>query len=231
MIVKLVVDPGSTHMGKWDYIKELTDVAKEGGASAIKWQLFRMSKSASGLATNGDVVINESTGNVAFPRELFPKAVEYAKSMGIDCFASVFDADAIELVHGCGIQKIKLAYSQAFNLKLIRQARKLGMEIWASGDDISYPSYADIKLYCVPQYPIKPRISFHQECFDESKKAMDGFSSHIMGYKEDLRIMGTTGWQYLEKHITLDHDDIDCRDHWFALLPKELRELSKCLSA
>jgi len=203
--VKIILDPGSTHCGKWEYIQELIDLAKESGADSIKFQLFK----------------NNENGNIEFPRELWFQTVEYARSKDLDIFASVFDEEAIDLIVASGIKKIKLAYSQNFNLRLIKKAKKHGLEIWASGDWENYPNYASKKLYCIPKYPVKTKYLFPN--IDES---FDGISCHLLWpfNKEIPRDI-----EYIEFHFTLNHDEIGVPDHWFALSPKELREAIQCL--
>lgn len=216
-MVKVILDPGSCHMGKWDYIKELTDLAKEVGAEAIKWQLFKLP----GLVMSSTgIKVPDTNGNIEFPRDRFKEAVDYARSVGLDVFASCFDLDAIDLVCSCGITKVKLAYSQNFNLKLIKKAKKLEMEIWASGDLKNYPWYADKKFFCKSEYPIK---DYSPDWIFPSM--WDGFSSHFLGWNAEKHFEAHKRFKYLEKHFTLDHDDIDVPDHWFALSPKELKEM------
>lgn len=212
-MIKVIVDPGSCHMGKLDYAKELIDVAADAGAWAIKFQLFKGSEN----------------GNIELSREWWSQLVDYAKGR-IEIFASVFDEEAVQLLHDSGINRAKLAYSQAFNLRLIKKAKKLGMKIWASGDWSNYPEYADVRFICIPEYPPKQVAQVTPKEQRSGIKAFEGFSSHHLGYKTDLRLLPELDVEYLEKHLTLDYDDIDCPDHWFALSPKELRELVKEVS-
>jgi sialic acid synthase SpsE len=202
--VIIVGDIGSCTMGKWEYIQEAIDVAKEAGLDIIKFQLFK----------------GNDNGNIEFPRHLWFQTVDYARSKDVDIFASVFDEEAIDLIVASGIKKIKLAYSQNFNLKLIKKAKKHGLEIWASGDYENYPNYAEVKLLCVPKYPTKELGGYEVilKNFYGSAEHFNGISIHkLWPFIERTDIM--------EVHFTLDHDDIDCPDHWFALSPKELKEL------
>lgn len=211
MTVKIVGDIGSCFGGTFEGALEAVDVAKDAGIDTIKFQLFRGNKN----------------GNIEFPREYFPKVVKYARSKDLDIFASAFDVDAIELLVDVGVRKVKLAYSQNFNLKLIKRAKELGMEIFASGDDDNYPHYSDIKFYRPEGYP--PKKAKFITMSDSDDILFDGLSSHLIGYKTDLDVLhGQTGtkWKYLEKHFHLDHE-VDVPDYWFALSPKELKQMVK----
>lgn len=217
----IIADIGSCHMGKLAYAKEAIDVAKDAGVDIIKFQLFRYAEDWTGTFTG---VLRGPEGNVQFPRKYWMEVVEYANRQNIDLFASVFDLDAVDLVHKSGIKKIKLAYSQNFNLKFIKRAKELGLEIWASGDEENYPYYADKRLFCIPEYPVKRGVGN----ITGDVQIFDGLSSHWFGFAEDIKIFGKMkDWKYLEKHMTLDHDDIDCPDHWLALSPSELKQMVK----
>jgi sialic acid synthase SpsE len=203
---KLIADIGSCHMNKLEYCYEAIEVAKDCGVDIIKFQLFKEEFT--------------KNGNIALSRTNWPAIVLYAHKVGIDIFASVFDEEAIQLLYNCEIKKIKLAYSQAFNLKLIKKAKELKMEIFASGDWENYPNYADYKLFCIPKYPVKAY---------QPIKYMNGFdsiSSHFLGIETDKELIAKFTPTYIEKHFTLEHDDITCPDNDFALQPKELKELS-----
>lgn len=209
-MVYLVGDIGSCHMGKYKYALDAIDLAKDAGLDAIKFQLFK----------------GNENGNIELPRSCWNSLVNHAKSQKIEIFASVFDKEAVDLLWGSGCRKVKLSYSNAFNLPLLKHIKKYDFEIWASGDSQSYPNYADVKLFCVPQYPPKRMDAWITNGYYD----FNGFSSHFLGYKTDLLALTNAGGFYdkLEKHFTLDHDDIDCPDHYFALSPKELKEMVKC---
>ncbi len=74
-------------------------------------------------------------------------------------------------------------------------------------------------LYCIPEYPVRYHVDF-ESIFPR----FDGFSSHCLGIEQDMNAV-SAGAQVLEKHFTLDRDDIRCPDHNFALRPKMLEAL------
>lgn len=203
----IIGDPGSTHGGTLEGCLEAVDVAKEAGIDIIKFQLF----------------LGNRNGNIELPRKHWKEIVEYARKAGIDIFASVFDDEAIDLLKSTGIKKAKLAYSQNFNLRLIKKLKEEGMEIWASGDMDSYPHYAQKRFYCKPEYPPK------KMALGVVPQAWHGFSSHYLGYETEKGLMKDTGWQYLEKHFHISKK-VDVPDYWFALSTTELKEMVQCLN-
>jgi sialic acid synthase SpsE len=202
----IIGDPGSCHGGTLEGCIEAINVAKESGIDSIKFQLFEGS----------------NNGNIELPRRYWGEIVACAKSKDLDIFASVFDLEAIDLLIETGIKKAKLAYSQNFNLKLIKKLKENDFEIWASGDEKLYPHYADKRFYCISEYPPKAMG------FNTIGAAWDGISSHYLGYKMEQEFCKTVKWSYLEKHFHLNRK-VECPDYYIALSPKELGGMVKCL--
>ena len=201
----IIGDPGSTHGGSLAGCIEAVDVAVEAKLDAIKFQLFE----------------GNNNGNIELPRQHWKEIVGYAKGK-IEIFASVFDLEAIDLLIESGIKKAKLAYSQNFNLKLIKKLKENDFEIWASGDDEKYPHYANKRFFCIPEYPPK------KMAIGTMPTAWNGLSSHFLGYNIEKTFMKDSGWEYLEKHFHTN-TRVECPDYYIALSPKELKEMITCL--
>jgi len=198
-VVKVIVDIGSCHMAKLEYAKEAIDLAVENKCWAIKFQLFK-----------------DKSPNIVLPREWWPELVDYAKDR-IIIFASAFDLQAVELLKKYNSSYVKFSYSERHSWYNIMKAREFAKVI-VSCDLLDLDKYKDdIKLFCRPQYPVTSLIDF-----SIFKFPFDGFSDHTLGYSQTLDAI-LYGAQYIEKHITLDHDDIKCPDNTFALKPKELK--------
>lgn len=223
--MKLIVDPGSTHMGKLEYAKELLEVAADAGADAIKYQMITKEQ--------------EGTGNQAMSWYWIPELLELGDRKKIEVFASVFDRKGAIFLHEKGARSVKFSYAMRNNLHWLD-----GLDfdfIYLSYDTMNGPLIdagkfkkftplvlqkliqRRISLYCIPEYPVKYRIDF-----DRLFPSFSGFSSHCMGIEQDLKAK-EYGARYLEKHITLNKSDIVCPDHCFALPPKELCRLAKLI--
>lgn len=194
---KIIVDPGSCHIGKIEYAKELIDLAARYHLS-IKFQLFK-----------------DAPPNIPLPREWWGELVEYTKER-INIFASCDDDDALELLKKHGTRYVKFGYNERKQFKRIEYAKTFAKVI-VSCPLLEIDNYPDcIKLFCIPEYPVLYEIDFRKVF-----KYFDGFSDHTLGYYQTMRAT-EYGAQIIEKHITLDHDDIKCPDHMFALKPAEL---------
>lgn len=210
MKVRLVAEAGSTHNGKLAYAKELVDRCQEAGFDAIKFQLFPNAKPYVG------------TGNVWLPPDLYLEIAEYAKDQEMDCTASVFDADSFEFLLKQRPSFIKFAYSQKERHPWINACVNENVEAVVSCDVMTdrLVSHEATKLFCVPQYPVYSKLSF-EGIFPR----FHGFSDHTMGYEQTLEAV-IDGAMMIEKHVTLNHEDIYCPDSYFALRPAEF--ISMC---
>ena len=204
-MVKVILDPGSCHMGKKEYALELTRTAASIGTDAIKWQLF----------TN-------KSPNIDLPYEWFPDLVEYGKTLNIEVLASTFDIDSYETAKK-NCSSIKFAYSMNDAYGQIEIATKDFNAIYVSGGVLTqFNASPKVKrLYCVPKYPVPYEINF-----DGIFPRFDGFSSHCLGIRQEIKAI-EAGAKILEFHLTLDRSDIYCPDHLFAKKPKEAELLIK----
>lgn len=207
-MVKIICDAGSCHNGRIEYAKELIETASLSGADAIKFQLFKKQ--------------NVGGENIELPREWWPELVDYAKTVGIEISASAFDWEAIELLKKYNAPWIKFAHScrTSPNVKYVA----LTMPVIVSCDPLDVQLFEGsnfTRLFCVPEYPVLYQIDF-SEIF--TRYPFDGFSDHTLGYGQTLNAVLSDA-QIIEKHITLDHADIDCPDHYFALRPHELEDM------
>jgi N,N'-diacetyllegionaminate synthase len=204
--VTIVLDPGSTHMGKQAYGMELIDIAEEAGA-LIKFQLFPNAKEYT------------DSGNVHLKMDLFQSLYNYGKKKGTLITASVFGDKELEYLAGFDVPFVKFSHSKREWLTKIKGCLGFGVKVVVSTDcssDRLLPRHNNlVKLFCIPEYPHTDFI-----CFDGLFPRFDGFSDHTLGYEQTLNAV-KAGANWIEKHITLDYDDVDCPDRGFALTRKE----------
>lgn len=196
-------------MQKLDYAKRFIDLGIDNGCWAIKFQLFR-----------------NLPPNLELPREFFPELIDYAKGK-ILVFASVFDDDAVKLLYSLKISHIKKAFSMRHtHFNHIPCDYEPQWIVSTTPMESFKHSPKTIKLFCIPEYPVIYKIDFSQIF---TRFPFQGFSDHTIGFNQTL-VASFLGAEYIEKHITLDHSDIDCPDNCFALKPKELYRMMKCIS-
>lgn len=211
--VKIIVDVGSCHMGKKEYMKEMIDRCADYGVDVVKAQLFGEEY------TDG--------GNVVFPRSWWQEMCNYAKERKIGFTASVFDKEAFDLVTASAVPFVKFAYSQT-DSPLIATALQMGHKVMATYDlmNVHKAPAGVLKLYTIALngatlYPVPFKIEFGNILYN-----FDGFSSHCLGIDQELAAV-YAGARYLEIHFSLGYKDINCPDTFFAKNPRELQVLVK----
>jgi N-acetylneuraminate synthase/N,N'-diacetyllegionaminate synthase len=203
--MKIIVDIGSTHMGKYEYLMELLEVAESAGVDALKFQFFK-----------------DKPPNIEFPSQLVGPLMDKAK---IEVFASVWDKQDMDFLKDHGCKSIKFAYSMRNELKLIERALKLFETVYVSGDVMTDFLPGVTRLYCIPEYPVIYHPSFN--CLFDGR--FHGYSDHTLGIVDTLSAF-SSGAKIIEKHITLDHDDcLNVPDGKFALKPKELKAMVEAI--
>ncbi|KKL79177.1 hypothetical protein LCGC14_2017450 [marine sediment metagenome] len=209
-MIKVICEAGSCHNNNIEYAKELIDLAIENKCWAIKFQLGKL-----------------SPPNITLPNEWWPELVDYATNREdnkevIEIFASVFDDDAVNTLIEHNSKYMKISYSESCKNWWIVSTNIIPTAIVSCPlDRIKTYADEDIKLFCIPEYPVVYKINF-----DGLFPPFDGFSDHTLGYTQTANAI-TWDAKYIEKHITLDHDDISCPDNAFALKPKELKNMMK----
>ena len=217
--MKIVLDPGSTHMGKAAYAKELMDIAEDAGADYIKFQLFPNTKE------------QKDKGNVHLRHDLFKELWAHSQKKGTKCklTASVFSSDDLDFLVSFDVPFIKFAYSQQEQKSRIEGCLQSGRTVVVSTDDMGLTNLKEhpnlVKLFCSPLYPDRHKIDF-----EEMFPPFDGFSDHTRGIGQTLEA-AAHGAEWIEKHITLEYSDVVCPDRAFALTAKQVKRMVKELRA
>ena len=193
--------------GQWggsvDKAKTMIDQSKEGGADAVKvqlWDTYRMPGEN-----------RENWEYLSMTEDQFLELKEHAEKLNIDYFASPFHEDRFNWIINSGLKTNKIAstlVSMDFSLceKMLEHEQiektfcSLGkwneIEMPFVNRDIFY-------FHCVPNYP-------HD--FEEALELMPvefntllvGYSDHSIGI-ESCKEAVRRGATVLEKHFTLDH--------------------------
>ena len=203
----LIVDPGSTHMGRLDHALAHISMAANAKVDIIKFQMLSP-KEARG-------------GNIELPLIYWEDLKEHAEDEGIEITASVFSEYNLDFLLEHNPKYIKLSYSKKHEIKWIEKILKAGITPIVSCDVLTERAVPAecIKLYCIPEYPVPYEIAF-----DGLFPRFDGFSDHTLGIRQTQRAIDS-GARIIEKHVTLLDPFIECPDDEFAVSYLELRRL------
>ena len=245
----LIAEMSGNHNHSLDRALEIVTAAAESGADAIKLQTYTADTITLDVDAPGFVIDDEnSLWNGRRLHALYEEAhtpwdwhgpiMEHAKSVGIDCFSSPFDASAVEFLEGLDAPAYKIASFESVDLPLIRKVAETGKPMIISTGMASVVEIGEALrvcrdagndqvciLKCTSTYPATPentniatipnmRATFGCEV---------GLSDHTMG--TGVAVAATAlGSVLVEKHFTLRRADGGV-DSAFSLEPEEFAQL------
>ena len=229
----IIAEVGSNHDRKLDQAKQLIDVAADGGADAVKFQMYK----AENLYSKKDPLFAIMKAN-ELPREWVGEVAKYARNKGLVFLASPFDKEAVDQLHEIGVPAYKWASSETVNLPLLRYAaaKKKTMLIATGMCDLadvfeavevvnSVGNQNIILLHCTSLYPAKPH-QVNLRMMDAMRDAFHlpvGLSDHTLSIFIPAAAVAR-GACVIEKHFTLSRE-LKGPDHSFSLEPDELKQM------
>lgn len=209
--MSITAEIGQNFMGKTHLAFHMIDLARQNGASWVKFQLYDSVK------LYGRKQDTELSRPVAF--SLF----DYAKSIGMPCYFSVFDQERVQWCEDIGVKAYKIAFNQRFNDRLIDCIKETGKRIVVSSDEfLPHLDPDNVQyLYCIPKYPAEER-DLHYLKSKMTDPRWKGFSDHFIGNNVSKIALSLGAWQ-IEKHFAIDHQTgIDAP---WSMTPIELKDL------
>jgi sialic acid synthase SpsE len=185
------------HHGSMKELKRMIMLSKIGGADYVKVQLYDSKKLFS----------DKKRAYIQIEKDEFQEMVMYAKNIGIELFASVFNEDRIEWCEDMGVSLYKIASVSISNKKLCQKIIATNKSVIASlgmynfkkkglpfkNKNISY-------LYCVSNYP----ANLDEIDMPHFKKSFFlGYSDHTIGIGAALFAI-SRGAKIIEKHFSLN---------------------------
>jgi pseudaminic acid synthase len=226
---EIIAELSCNHLGSLERMLRLIEAAKQSGADAAKFQMW----------TQGTMVLDTSyvirdgpwagrslfdiydTGHV--PWHWLPQMFAFARDIGIELFASVFDMRALAKLEEFFCPRYKIASFEIVDTPLISAVARTGKPIiistgMATFDDIERAYWAvyhadpqtDVTLLkCTSSYPAPasdanlatiPRLRL----FDYAAKS--GLSDHTLGLVVPVAATAL-GATMIEKHLTISRSD------------------------
>lgn len=245
----IVAEISCNHEGSLTHAKELIAAAKEAGADAVKFQLYD-ADDMTYIFENVDFkdtsiqdfiikagpwkgrALNELYTKTGTPYEWVQVLFEYAKSVNIPLFASVFSSRGIKVLEENNCPAYKIASFELVDIPLIREVAKTkkpivlstGMaiekEIWDVADHIE--SKDIILLHCVSAYPTRLEETnlWRIKHLSEITGELIGFSDHTEGHLA-AQIACGMGAVMIEKHLYLG--GATSEDAGFSLTPQAFK--------
>ncbi len=255
----IVAEVSANHLQDFDRAKAIIKAAKDAGADAVKLQTY----TADTITLNCDNSYFQITQGTIWdgtslyklyqeaytPWEWQPKLMEYANSLGMECFSSPFDETAVDFMEEMNMPAYKIASFEINDIPLIRQiARKGKPVIFATGiaylEDIERAVRACkeegneqiILLKCTSTYP-SPYEDMNIKVIPnmaEVFQCITGLSDHSMGGAVAVGSVAL-GAKMIEKHLILSRQDsgpdaaFSMEPEEFAKMVQEIRIVEKAL--
>jgi len=224
---------------------KLIELAKRGGADAVKFQVFTAEKlviakapTASYQKARGHADQRQMLKRLELSRQEFTDLVRYCNDVGIEFLATPFSTDDLDFLVDLEVSAIKLASPDLVNFPLLERAIESKLPIIASTGasnmdeiDAGVDCFANrgalarlILLHCSSSYPTsltETNLSVIGTLAQRFPVPV-GFSDHTAEWISGA-LAGSAGATVLEKHFTLDRS-MPGPDHSFSLEESQLRQ-------
>ena len=243
----VIAEVSANHNGNIETAKELINVAKIAGASAVKLQTYTPDTITLN-SDSEDFKIKDGLWAGRTLYDLYEEAhtpwdwhkplFEYAKKVGITIFSSPFDKTAIDMLEDLNTPAYKIASFEAIDHDLIAYAASTKKPLIIStgmADETEIGEAIEVAqsngcdqlaiLHCVSGYPA-PHEDYNLRTIKDmisSFKCITGLSDHTVDNITAITSIAF-GASIIEKHFTLNREG-GGPDDSFSLEPDELKSL------
>lgn len=245
----LIAEMSGNHNHSLDRAMEIVTAAAKNGADAVKLQTYTADTLTLDVDMPGFVIEDESSlwaGRRLYdlyeeahtPWDWHKPLMDHARSLGIDCFSSPFDATAVDFLEELDVPAYKIASFESIDLALIRKVAATGKPMIISTGMASVVEIGEALraareagnehiciLKCTSTYPATPENTNIRTIpnMRDTFGCEVGLSDHTMG--SGVSVAATAlGAVLIEKHFTLARADGGV-DSAFSLEPDEFQRL------
>ncbi len=242
----LVAEIGNNHQGDPELARRCIEAAANAGADMVKFQKRHMPSlfTSQGLARpySGRNSFGPTYGEHRARLELSVEAMsglkEYAESLGLEFFASVWDEQSLEDMLAIGVRILKLPSADLINQPLLTRCAAARLPLilstgMSSMEEIDVAvstvrKYHDnlLLLHCNSSYPCPPE-KIGMPVMNELGRRYGlpvGYSGHETGLGPSVAAVAL-GAGLVERHFTMDRN-LPGSDHPCSLTPEEFTQFS-----
>ncbi len=227
----VIAEVGSNFDRNLDKARRMIDVAKESGANAVKFQLFR----ADVLYPNKNDLY-DIFKSIELDAEWVPLLNKHARDQGLHFLSSAFDMGSVDVLEAIKTPAHKVASSETSNLGFLHKLASTRKPIIISTgmcDMIDVEEAVNtclgvgnnqvVLMQCGAIYPLPNELVNLRviQTFLQRFNCPIGFSDHTLDSLAAITAVGL-GATVFEKHFTLDKKSTG-PDHFYALEPAELK--------
>jgi len=236
--IYIIAEIGSNHNGKFQLAKDLIIESKRCGANAVKFQIFK-----------SEYFFKKNSKNYNYLKKYEFKLKwtddfrKLCNKLKLDLIYSFFNPQDLKPKILEKIDAIKIASSEIINNKLLIKCAKSNKPIILSTGISNFSQIFEAIelienngnnkisiLQCSSIYPAKDSelnlnvIETYQKFFNYKI----GFSDHSKSVISSI-VAVSKGAKIIEKHLTLDQS-LEGPDHFYALNPRQFKEMTKNIS-
>jgi N,N'-diacetyllegionaminate synthase len=246
MSVFIIAEAGVNHNGDINLAKKLVDMAKDCGADAIKFQIFKAEESTGTFAEKAQYQKEndktqetqlEMIRKLELPFERFKEIKAYCEEKGIAFISTPDGVESLNYLISLDVPFIKVGSTEVTNLEFLISLGKTGKSIILStgmstlGEiekalEVIYSTgNKNVKLmHCTTDYPTElEEVNLRAVItMREAFKINVGLSDHTIGFEAAVAATAL-GVEFIEKHITLDRE-MKGPDHKASMPPEEFKK-------
>ena len=248
----IIAEVGVNHEGSFEQAVDLINLAKEGGADAVKYQSYKAETLASiDSPAYWDTEEEKTTSQFnlfkkydKFNSNDYASLAKHCKKIDIDFVSTPFDEESVEYLDKL-VPYYKIASADINNVPLIDAVMKTKKPIIVS---TGYCEFSEVQsvykkleseieefaiLHCVAKYPAEienMNLSNLTLFKDSFSKARIGFSDHSKDVNIVPAVAYGAGARIFEKHFTLDNS-LPGYDHKMSLNPQDFEKMCNTLRA
>jgi len=232
----ITAEIGINHEGNLDFAKKLIEKARECGADAVKFQIYKTEKFYNPELSPEAYALFKS---FELSYDSFYKLSEFARSLDIIFYGTPLDPDSLQFLLSINSSIIKIASSditnEPFLYQVSQEAIKKGFLTIISTGFVDIPGIKRAVsffkksplaiLYCVSQYPAKEEfidLNFIKVLIKKFHLPA-GFSDHTSDIYLSIGAI-PCGASLIERHFTIDNAR-EFADHKISLSPDKFKEM------
>lgn len=252
----VILDAGVNHNNDINRAKQLIKTAKDGGASAIKFQTYKAGEISTKTAPRyWDPRLDTDGGGSQYdmfkkvdslPMEAYYELKEYADELGILFSSSPFGMKSAEFLNKLDVDFYKIASAEVIYHEMIELVAETGKPIILSTGTCSIGEIEEaieviystgntnVTLqHCILSYPCDAKDANLEKMVKIKQIFPDipvGYSDHTLGTLIPLSAVAL-GAKSIEKHYTVDKNLPDSPDHGLSLSAEELPKFMEDIRA
>lgn len=226
--VFVIAEAGVNHNGDLDLALRLCDVARAAGADAVKFQTFRAQDlvvpgaptAAYQARQTGDQDQFAMLQRLELSEAQHRQIQAHCETIGIEFFSTPFSLDAVDLLVGLGVRRLKLSSGELTHRALVAHAAGTQLPLLMStgmatmGEIVEALGWVQaarghlrevVVLHCTSAYPA-PDAALNLRAMRQMADQLGvviGYSDHSLGIEAPLAAVAL-GAAVIEKHLTLD---------------------------